>query len=488
MHPIDLMILVAYVCFMLGVGFFFLRRNESTSDYFVGGRKMSSLHVGLSVVATDVGGGFSIGLGGLGFSIGLSGSWMLFSGLLGAWLSAVFLIPRVKQSEQAAQTDLFTFPAFFELHFGKLAALVAAIISMVGYLGFTSSQFLAGAKLATAAFVGLDAQTALLIMGTLAVVYTAIGGIKAVIYTDTAQWIILMLGLFLLGIPLAYYQLGGWQTISSELKPEMLSLTNITWQTFFNWMITIVPIWFVAMTLYQRIYACTDAKKARRAWYIAGLFEWPVMAIAGVVLGMFAHAAAQQGMFVPLGQAATAAGIDPELGLPLLLRSIFPVGLLGLMIAAYLSAVLSTADSCLMAASGNLVHDFLARFFPTLQNEKNLLFAAKLATLGLGIIALALASVMENVLSMMLYSYAFMVSGLFVPAIVIIFRIPVHHLFIVASMAVGGTTTVVLPLLTSPQQLWGIDANAFGILASLITVGIGCIFAPPGSSRGQRTP
>jgi len=61
----------------------------------VGGRKMTSLHIGLSVVATDVGGGFSIGLGGLGFLIGLSGSWMLFTGIIGAWISTISLIPMI---------------------------------------------------------------------------------------------------------------------------------------------------------------------------------------------------------------------------------------------------------------------------------------------------------------------------------------------------------------------------------------------------------
>ena len=80
---------------MLGIGVFFMNKNSSEEDYYVGGREMGSGHIGLSVVATDVGGGFSIGLGGLGFVMGLSGSWMLFTGLLGAWLSAVFLIPRV---------------------------------------------------------------------------------------------------------------------------------------------------------------------------------------------------------------------------------------------------------------------------------------------------------------------------------------------------------------------------------------------------------
>ncbi len=80
---------------MLGVGVYFLNKNESDDDYYVGGRNMSAGHIGLSVVATDVGGGFSIGLGGLGFVMGISGSWMLFTGLIGAWLSAVFLIPKI---------------------------------------------------------------------------------------------------------------------------------------------------------------------------------------------------------------------------------------------------------------------------------------------------------------------------------------------------------------------------------------------------------
>ena len=72
---------------------------------------MSSGHIGLSVVATDVGGGFSIGLGGLGFAIGISGSWMLFTGLIGAWLSAYFLIPKV--FKLGSKHKLFTFPEIF---------------------------------------------------------------------------------------------------------------------------------------------------------------------------------------------------------------------------------------------------------------------------------------------------------------------------------------------------------------------------------------
>src|SRR6056300_2060252 len=99
---------------MIGVGVFFYKKNNSVDDYFLGGRKMNAWHIGLSVVATDVGGGFSIGLGGLGFLMGLSGSWMLFTGLLGAWISAVFLIPKVYPI--AKKHHFLTFPQSLAHH------------------------------------------------------------------------------------------------------------------------------------------------------------------------------------------------------------------------------------------------------------------------------------------------------------------------------------------------------------------------------------
>lgn len=448
---------------MLGIGFYFLRQNQSTEDFYVGGRKMKSWHVGLSVVATDVGGGFSIGLGGLGFTMGISGSWMLFTGLIGAWLSAVLLIPTV--SKLSTKLRFLTFPQVFGHFFSKEVAFLAAIISVIGYLGFTSSQILAGAKLASASFDGLSINSAVIIMGVIAVVYTVMGGLKAVIYTDTVQWIILMAGLLFIGIPISYYKIGGIEAIRQNLGPEFLSLTNLKWQDAVNWLITIVPIWFVGMTLYQRIYASKSEKQAKKAWFIAGLFEWPILALLGVMLGLFARVALEQGMFVEQGY-STLESIDAEIGLPLLLRNILPVGLMGLMMSAYFSAVLSTADSCLMAASGNMVTDIILRFVKL--SEKLQLKLSQLTTLLFGAIAIVIAVRLESVLDVMLYSYAFMVSGLFVPVLgFLIFKKP-NSTAAFFAMVFGGFTTVVL-ILSDADLPYGLDANIFGISVSLIT-------------------
>jgi len=461
MNWIDAVVFGTYLAAMIGVGVWFLRRNEGGDDYYVAGRKMGSLHIGMSVVATDVGGGFSIGLGGLGFAMGLTGSWMLFTGLLGAWLSAVFLIPRIKR-DPAFDTAL-TFPQVFEKFFGRRTAFVAGIISAIGYVGFTAAQILAGAKLANGTFPMMSLHTALYVMGGVAVGYTVLGGLKAVIYTDTIQWAVLLIGLTFAGIPIALNAVGGWEGLQATVRPELLTLTNVEWNTLVNWAVTIVPIWFVGMTLYQRIYACRDEKTAKRAWYVAGVLEWPLMAFLGVTLGLIARAAADQGMFAHLGMDAIA-DVDPETGLPLLLRTVLPAGAMGLVLSAYFSAILSTADSCLMACSGNVISDILGRK----HEEKTFLRDAQIITLVLGVAAILLASQMTSVLDLMLLSYAFMVSGLFVPILAILLPVPCHGGAATSAILVGGTVTASLVTLGWSLPL-GLDADLFGIAASAIT-------------------
>lgn len=460
-HWIDLSIFIVYLASMLAVGFYFLRKNKNSEDYYVGGRSMTAGHVGLSVVATDVGGGFSIGLGGLGFSIGLSGSWMLFTGILGAWMASVLLIPKVYSLSR--ERGLLSFPQALEFFYDKRVAVTAGIISLIGYTGFTSSQILAGAKLASGSIHGLEIRDAVLIMGVIAIVYTALGGIKAVIYTDTIQWIILMSGLLFIGLPFAYHHLGGWQNIKAALPPNFLSLTNISMVQFINWMVTIVPIWFIGMTLYQRIYSCKDEKTAVRAWRIAGLFEWPVMAFLGVSLGLLSRVALEQGIFTEMGY-SDANPMDPEMGLPIFLSSILPVGLMGLMMSAYFSAILSTADSCLMAASGNAMTDLIR---PLKASWGNSIRLSQLFTFLLGSLAVVIALGMTEVLELMLYSYAVMVSGLFVPVMFMIFSKKPSALAALISMIAGGAICLIM-ILISMKLPYGLDPIVLGLSVSLI--------------------
>lgn len=457
MHPIDLLILAVYFLSMLGVGVYFHRQQVGLEEFFVGGRSMGAGHIGMSVVATDVGGGFSIGLGGLGFVMGLSASWLLFSGLVGAWLAAVILVPRVKTLGDIHGHR--SFPGFLGHHFGNRTRLVAALVSAIGYAGFTGSQLLAGGKLAAAAF-DLKLTTAVLVMSVVIVVYTALGGLEAVVYTDTVQWSILFLGLIGLGLPLGYRAVGGWQGLRETLPASYFRLDNLSGLEIATWMVTIVPIWFVAMTLYQRIHAARDVNTARRAWFYAGLLEYPCMAFIGAILGMFAR------VLFPTA--------DPEMGLPLLIREVLPIGATGLVLAAYFAAIMSTADSCLLASVGNLVDDISRRHIAPAASERTLLISSRLLTLVVGFGSVGFALFVPRVIDSILLAYSVMVAGLFVPTLGALFWRRVSGTAAFWSIITGGVSTVVLNVVENSLPLdpvfYGMGASALVLLTLTLLV------------------
>jgi len=462
MSFIDYGIFAVYMLGVIGVGFYFHNRNKTAEDYFVGGRGISPGHVGLSVAATDVGGGFSIGLGGLGYAMGLSGSWLLFTGLVGAWMAAVFVIPRLKRVD--VRQGMMTYPDFLRYRYGERVAVVAAVISALGYLGFTSGQILAGAKLMAGSMIewapaGMDLTTfSILIIGIVIVVYTVLGGLKAVVYTDTVQWIVLIVGLVVFAIPFTLVEVGGISGLIDVLPASHFRLLNVTPLTFLNWFITIAPIWVVGMTLYQRMFATRSIRDAQKAWFIAGLFEYPAMAFAGVFLGLMSRA------LFP--------GIDPELGVPTLLTSVLPVGLAGIVVASYFSAIMSTADSCIIASSGNVVGDLLQRSRWALRSPMRQVRASQLVTLVLGVAAILIASRFAMVLDAILQAYAFLVSGLFVPTLGAYFWPRASGRGAFWGMVAGGTTTLGLLVSGTPSPL-GLDPSFWGIsLSALVFVPI----------------
>ncbi|MBD3220445.1 sodium:solute symporter family protein [bacterium] len=463
MNLVDYLIFGLYMAGVMAMGIYFYLRNRDRDDYYVGGREMGSGHIGFSIVATDVGGGFSIGLGGLGFAMGVAGSWLLFTGLVGAWLAAVVLIPRVKALD--TRLNLLTYPDVLRHRYGETVALAAAVVSGLGYLGFTAGQVLAGAKLASATIItqapwGLDPlQFSLLVIAVVTVAYTVLGGLKAVIYTDTIQWAVLIVGLIAVALPVVLWgELGGIAELRRALPPGHFSLANVTVVQLINWAVTIIPIWFVGMTLYQRLFACRDVATARRAWYVAGLLEYPVMAFMGVFLGMCARVLFPE--------------VEPEMGLPLLISNALPVGIAGLLAAAYFSAIMSTADSCMMASSGNLVGDVLQRRFGRHWSDQRALRVSQLVTFIVGAVALLLASQFTKVLDIILSTYSFMVSGLLVPTLGALFWSRASAAGAIAAIVIGGGLTLSLEggLWTVPGALGdvGLAPTAYGLVASLI--------------------
>jgi SSS family solute:Na+ symporter len=401
-----------------------------------------------------VGGGFSIGLGGLGFTMGVSGSWLLFTGLLGAWLAAVLLIPVVKPLGD--REGMLTFPDFLAHRFDDRCRVVAAVVSAIGYAGFVGSQLLAGGKL-TAAASGVSLPVAVVAMALVVIVYTAMGGIKAVILTDTVQWVVLLLGLLAFALPSAYIAAGGWAGVVAALPPTHFDMFQVSAGQFALWMATIVPIWFVGTTLYQRIFASRDVATARRAWLLAGLLEWPLMAVLGTVLGMLAR------VLFP--------GAEPEMGLPLLIKDVLPVGVAGIVLAAYFSAIMSTADSCLMAAVNNLVTDLYRRFWAPDAPAATLIRLSRVLVAVVGLGAIGFALMIPRVLDSIMAAYAFMVAGLFVPTLAALFWPRATATAALWSMLLGGGAALAGTL--APAIYGGVEPIVVGLACSAVAIVLG---------------
>lgn len=459
MHILDYIIFAIYMLGIMYIGFYFYKKNKDVDDYYVGSRKMSPFQIGLSVVATDVGGGFSIGLGGLGFIMGISGSWLLFTGLIGAWMAAIMLIPKVKKLENTHK--MLTYPDFIKIKYNDKVAIIAALISAIGYLGFTGAQALAGATLAQATIItsapfGLTPFAfSLIIVSIVIIIYTSLGGLKAVVFTDSIQWTVILIG-FIISIPFALRATGGFSGLRETLPPEFFSFTNIEISEFINWMVTIIPIWFVAMTLFQRIYACQKTKDAQKAWFFAGVLEFPLLALLGAFLGLCARALFPE---IPVEQA--------EMGLPMLISTVLPIGIAGIIVSAYFSAIMSTADSCLMASSGNILNDFMLKYSKKTYCSKSHIKTSQIVTFVIGIIAVLIATLFETVLEIILYTYAFLVSGLLIPTLGALYLKKRSAKAAIAAMLGGGSLTVLLMTMGTDLP-YGLDPNVFGLLFSAI--------------------
>jgi len=162
-------------------------------------------------------------------------------------------------------------------------------------------------------------------------------------------------------------------------------------------------------------------------------------------------------------------GVEAEMGVPILLKKVLPIGITGIVIASYFSAIMSTADSCIIAASGNITNDLIEDNLVKNKSNKYIIRISQIVTLMIGIVSILLASYFTTVLNAILYAYQFMVAGLAVPTFAAIFWKKANSSAAFYSMISGGSTTIVL-LVLNIELPFGFDATFYGIILSAITL------------------
>jgi SSS family solute:Na+ symporter len=371
-------------------------------------------------------------MGGLGFTLGISGSWLIAISGLSVVIVSFLLVPKVKR--WADRVKGLTTGDLFEARFDRRTGTVAAVVVGFAWFTFVGGQVIAGGKLLQAT-LSMDLTVAVLLSGSVILAYTVMGGLKAVIYTDVFQFVVLFIGVLFIAVPMGLIEVGGWSGIKAHFSasPDTVSMIHwdaVGWKTALGWFFAIFPVWFISIAAMQRIVAARDERTARWSFFLTGVpIEWPLFAVGTTLIGMMAR------MLMPDLE-------DAELATPMLILELLPAGLAGIVIAAYMAAVMSTADSALIGPVAIFTNDIWRKRIRPDASNRSLVRVARIATIVLGVLAIGIAYLVPNVLNLILYAYTFGAAGLFFPMLGLLFwrRSTAKGAF--WSMLAGGASAV----------------------------------------------
>ncbi|MDD7804025.1 MAG: sodium/proline symporter PutP [Endozoicomonas sp. (ex Botrylloides leachii)] len=396
---------LAYFLSMLFIGSIAWIRTKTSQDFFLGGRSLGPWTTAMSAGASDMSGWLLLGLPGFVFLSGLEAVWLGGGLLIGSWLNWLVVAKRLRVYSVLAN-DSVTLPEYFSNRFDNHKGLIqpiAASFILIFYLFYTSSGLVAGGKLFQSAF-GIDYHWALVI-GTLSVIsYTLFGGFLAVCWTDLVQGLLMSAALLIVPI-MALEVSGGPSAIFhqiNEINPELLNMfTTNTGQSLSIIIIISLAGWglgyFGQPHILARFKAVNSLKQLPMARRIA--VSWTFLSILGALLVGFAGIVyvKNTGLFLD----------DPEAIFMLMVNTLFHPVIAGILLAAILAAIMSTADSQLLVCSTAFAEDFYRDLFRIKASQKEIILVGRCAIMGVSVIATTMAwDPDSSVLKLVSYAWA----------------------------------------------------------------------------------
>ncbi|MDW6004967.1 sodium/proline symporter PutP [Vibrio mangrovi] len=431
---------IVYLVMMLAIGVYAYLRTKNSTDYFLGGRSLGPWPAALSAGASDMSGWLLLGLPGYAYAAGLESLWLAGGLLLGNWLN--WLIAAKRLRTYSITTDAITIPEFLSRRFNdqsKLIQTISAFFILLFFLFYTSSGLVAGGKLFETVF-GLDYSTAV-IVGTVCVVsYTLFGGFLAVAWTDLVQGLLMAAALLI--VPIAAMQ-GGFGDLNDSLahiNPELLTV----WQGIDGKPLSAIAIISLAawglgycgqphiLARFQATRSNKDIGAARRI-----AIGWTALAMFGAIMvGLVG--------LVYTTNHPTLTLADGEKVFMLLVNAVFHPVMAGILLAAILAAIMSTADSQLLVCSSALAEDFYKQVIKKDATSEQIVRVGRISVMAISILALILAMTPESsVLGLVSYAWAGF-GAAFGPALVMsLFWSRMNRNGALAGIIVGGVTVVV---------------------------------------------
>ena len=406
---IDWTIVGMYFLVLFGIAWWVIKqKQESTTDYFLAGRHIGWFVVGASIFASNIGSEHIVGLAGTAAKTGVvMGHYELHSWLvlLLGWVFVPFYM----------RSRVFTMPEFLEMRYSPTARWFLSVVSLVGYVLTKVSVTVYAGAVVFQVLMGIDFWTGALIVVLFTGIYTILGGLRAVVYTESIQAIILIVGSVTVTIA-GLLKIGGWSNLVAIAGSEHFNLFLPADHPEFPWpgMVFAPPIvglwyWCTDQYIVQRVLAAKNETQARRGAIFASYLKLLPFFIF-IIPGVIAYALAKTGQ-INLAQ--------PDQAFPTMVKALLPTGLRGLVVGGLLAALMSSLAAVFNSCSTLFTIDIYKKFKPD-SSEKTLVRVGRIATGVIVISGILWIPFMKHI-SGELYHYLQSVQAYIAPPIAAVF-------------------------------------------------------------------
>jgi SSS family solute:Na+ symporter len=453
---VDYVVIVAYLAGIIGVGWWGRRRARSRSDFLVAGRRLGPTMYTGTMAAVVLGGASTIGGVRLGYTYGLSGAWMVFAIGLGLLALSVFFSARI------ARLKVYTVAEMLSLRYGDAASVISGVVMWMYTLMLAVTSTIAYASVFDVLF-DIPRWAAIVIGGAIVVGYSALGGMWSITLTDMVQFAVKSVGVLLLLLPLAVIKAGGFGRMEAKLPHGFFSPTSIGGQTIFTYVLIYTFGMLIGQDIWQRVFTARTDKVAAYGGTVAGVYCL-VYALAGAVIGT-----ATKALYPTLPGADSAFAT--------IVKHALPAGVKGLVLAAALSAMMSTASGALIASATVAENDIWRRVSRRRTAERSgadEVRSNRVFILVLGLAATVIACLLSDVVSALTVAYNLLVGGLLVPILGGLVWRRGNLQGALSSVVAGGGTVIVLMLtkgvLANEPIYYGLGVSLLAYLVvSLLT-------------------
>ena len=446
-----LIAIIVYLLGMLSIGAFYSKRNNSSADFYLGGRKLGPIVVALSTEASDMSSWLLMGVPGLAYFCGLAdATWTVIGLAVGTYLNWLIVAKRLRR--YSVKVNAITIPDFFAHRFRDKSGLIegiAALIIIIFFVPYTASGFAACGKLFTNLF-DVDYMAAMLISAAVIVGYCAMGGFMAASVTSLIQSIVMTVALVVIlvfGINVA----GGWGAVVENAKsiPGYLSLTTSTSivaeSTSKYGFITIISTlawglgYFGMPHILNHFMAIKDEEKLKISRRVGTVWVVISMTVA-IIVGIVGFAMSRMGAILTFESGSAAEAILVKIAALMSENGVFAALLAGVVLAGILASTMSTADAQLLAAASAISHNLLQGVFHLKLSNKQEMIIARITVLAIAVLGVLFA------------------------------RDPGSSVFGIVSFAWAGFGAAFGPVMLF--SLFWKRSNRYGALAGLVTGGV----------------